>query len=293
MTLWEAGLLGVVQGLTEFLPISSTAHLLLTRQLLGHGQADDGFTTIIQLGTLVAVFIYFRKDLLQYVLGVWADIRSRKIGSSRASVMAYLVVLGSLPVIVAGVLFNKLIKSKLYDATSIGIVAIVFALLMWAAEVWHRTRREDRKLPEIPEEKLGWKEALWMGLWQMLALMPGASRSGSTISGGLFAGLDRAAAARFSFLLSLPAILGAGLKDLYEQYSLLKKPDPTKGVSIFADPDNTLALVVATVVSGVVGYFSIAWLMNFLKKQTMMAFVVYRIALGLLILVLVWKGVLR
>jgi undecaprenyl-diphosphatase len=293
MTLWEAGLLGVVQGLTEFLPISSTAHLLLTRQLLGHGQADDGFTTIIQLGTLVAVFIYFRKDLLQYVLGVWADIRSRKIGSSRASVMAYLVVLGSLPVIVAGVLFNKLIKSKLYDATSIGIVAIVFALLMWAAEVWHRTRREDRKLPEIPEEKLGWKEALWMGLWQMLALMPGASRSGSTISGGLFAGLDRAAAARFSFLLSLPAILGAGVKDLYEQYSLLKKPDSTKGVSIFADPDNTLALVVATVVSGVVGYFSIAWLMNFLKKQTMMAFVVYRIALGLLILVLVWKGVLR
>jgi undecaprenyl-diphosphatase len=293
MTLWEAGLLGVVQGLTEFLPISSTAHLLLTRQLLGHGQADDGFTTIIQLGTLVAVFLYFRKDLAQYVTGVWTDLRTRKFGSSRASVMAYLVVLGSLPVIVAGVLFNKIIKGKLYDAMSIGLVAIIFALLMWAAEVWHRTRREDRKLPEVPEEKLSWKEALWMGLWQMLALMPGASRSGSTISGGLFAGLDRSAAARFSFLLSLPAILGAGVKDLYEQYALLKKPDPAKGVSIFANPDDTLALVVGTVVSGVVGYFSIAWLMNFLKKQTMMAFVWYRLVLGALILLLVWRGVLR
>jgi undecaprenyl-diphosphatase len=293
MTLWEAGLLGVVQGLTEFLPISSTAHLLLTRQLLGHTTGDDGFTTIIQLGTLVAVLVYFRKDLAEFIGGVWNDIRTRKFGSSRASVMAYLVVLGSLPVIVAGVLFNKIIKSKLYDATSIGIVAIVFALLIWAAEVWHRTRREDRKLPEIPEEKLSWREALWMGLWQMLALMPGASRSGTTITGGLFAGLERSAAARFSFLLSLPAILGAGVKDIYDQYKLWKEPDATKGVSLFADPDNTLALIVATVVSGVVGYISIAWLMNYLKKQSMMLFVFYRLVLGAALLLLVWKGFLR
>ena len=293
MTLWEAGLLGIVQGLTEFLPISSTAHLLLTRQLLGHTSGDDGFTTIIQLGTLVAVFVYFRKDIAQYILGVWTDIRTRKFGSSRASVMAYLVVLGSLPVILAGAALNKTIKSKLYDATSIGIVAIVFALLMWAAEVWHRTRSEDRKLPEIPEEKLSWREALWMGLWQMLALMPGASRSGTTITGGLFAGLDRSAAARFSFLLSLPAILGAGVKDIYDQYKLLKEPDPTKGLSIFASADDTLTLVLATVVSGVVGYISIAWLMNYLKKQSMMLFVFYRLVLGAALLLLVWRGLLR
>ncbi len=293
MTLWEAGLLGVVQGLTEFLPISSTAHLLITRQLLGHPPSDDGFTTIIQLGTLVAVLLYFRKDLVQFVVAVWNDIRTGKFGGSRASVMAYLVVLASLPVIAVGLVLHKTIKSKLYDAQSIGIVAIIFALVMWAAEVWHRTRKEDRKLTEIPEEKLSWREALWMGAWQVLALLPGASRSGTTISGGLFAGLERSAAARFSFLLSLPAILGAGVKDIYEQYKLLKEPDPLKGVSIFADPDNTLALVVATVVSGVVGYFSIAWLMNYLKKQSMMVFVYYRLLLGATILFLVWRGLLR
>ena len=293
MTLWEAGLLGVVQGLTEFLPISSTAHLLITRQLLGHPPSDDGFTTIIQLGTLVAVLLYFRKDLVQFVMAVWNDIRTGKCGSSRASVMAYLVVLGSLPVIAVGLVLHKTIKSKLYDAQSIGIVAIIFALVMWAAELWHRTRSEERKLAEIPEEKLSWREALWMGAWQVLALLPGASRSGTTISGGLFAGLERSATARFSFLLSLPAILGAGVKDIYEQYKLLKEPDPLKGVSIFADPDNTLALVVATVVSGVVGYFSIAWLMNYLKKQSMMVFVYYRLLLGATILFLVWRGLLR
>jgi len=277
----EAILLGVIQGLTEFLPISSTAHLLVARQLLEHDDPKDAFTTVIQLGTLAAVFLYFRRDILILALAVLRDLRRLKFASSPESRLAWLIVLGTLPVVVAGALLHDWIKSHFYDATSIGAVAILFALLMLAAEVWTKIRTLDRGLPESVETQITIREAVWVGLWQMLALMPGGSRSGTTITGGLFAGLSRPAAARFSFLLSLPSVLGAGLKDLYKD-----------GGKLFASREEAIPLILATLVSAVVGYLSIAFLLGFLKRYSMLVFVVYRLILGGVILGLVWAKVL-
>jgi undecaprenyl-diphosphatase len=184
-------------------------------------------------------------------------------------------------VAVVGGAFSKPIKQHFYDPTSIGVVSIVFALLMLAAEIWHRTRKEDRHLPELGDADLTWKEAIWVGLWQACALLPGASRSGCTISGALFAGMSRSTAARFSFLLSLPAILAAGLKDLISERQTL-----------LASQDQLVNLALATVVSGVVGYAAVAWLVGFLKRSTMTGFVIYRVVLGVLLVVLSLAGVL-
>ncbi|OWK44419.1 undecaprenyl-diphosphatase UppP [Fimbriiglobus ruber] len=290
MPIWEAILLGIVQGLTEFLPISSTAHLLLVRQLLGHKTPEDAFTTVIQLGTLFAVLWYFRADILHLTRAVLRDFATFRFASTPDSRMAWLIVLGTVPVVVVGMVAKKWLKGTFYDLPTMALVAIIFALLMAAAEIWVRVRR-DRGLVPIEENRIGWKEALWVGCWQVLALMPGASRSGTTITGGLFAGLDRRAAARFSFLLSLPAVFGAGVKEMYDEYKLLKHPDGPQG--LFASGDDLIALAVGLVVSGVVGYVSIAWLLGFLRRYSMAVFVVYRLVLGLTILALLAAGVVK
>ena len=277
MTVGEAILLGVVQGLTEFLPISSTAHLVIARQLLGHPHPDDAFTTVIQLGTLVAVFAYFRTDILHMLRAVLADVRTFRFASSPDSRLAWLIVLGSVPAGVAGLTLKKWLKATFYNLPSMAVVAIVFALLMLAAEWWARRRHSART-----EAQVMWLDALWVGLWQALALMPGASRSGTTITGGLFAGLDRAAAARFSFLLSLPTILAAGLKDLMDERK-----------ELLGSTDQVVTLAVGLVVSGVVGYLSIAWLLGFLKRYSTGVFVAYRLVLGGTILALLAAGVLQ
>lgn len=279
MTWWQAIILGMVQGLTEFLPVSSTAHLIVVQQWFGL-PADGPFTTVVQLGTLVAVFVYFRRDLWRMLRAVLADLRSFRFGTTTDSRLAWLMVVGTLPAGVVGLLFSKPIKHHFYDPLSIGTVSIVFALLMLAAEVWHRTRKEDRHLPELSDADLTWKEAVWVGLWQMCALLPGGSRSGCTISGALFAGMSRTTAARFSFLLSLPTILAAGLKDLVSGRE-----------ELLGSTDQLVHLVVATGVSGVVGYASIAWLLGFLKRYTMTVFVAYRIVLGVALIALALTGV--
>lgn len=281
MQWWQAIILGIVQGLTEFLPISSTAHLILVQQAFGL-DAENPFTTVVQTGTLVAVFVYFRRDIWAILKAVWGDVKARKIGTSTDSRLAWLIVLGSVPAGLAGLALGKKIKEHFYDPLSIGVVAVVFALLMLAAEIWHRTRKEDRFLPELNEVELTWKEAIWIGLWQACALMPGASRSGTTISGALFAGLSRSTAARFSFLMSLPVMLAAGLKELYDGREQL-----------LASKGELVNLLVATAVAGVVGYFAIAWLIGFLKRYSMTVFVVYRLVLGGVLVALSLAGVLK
>lgn len=281
MQWWQAIVLGVVQGLTEFLPISSTAHLIVVLDLFGQPH-DGAFTTVIQMGTLAAVFVYFRRDIWHILKAVVGDLKALKLGTSTDSRLAWLIVLGSIPAGLAGLFLGKKIKGHFYDPRSIGVVAVVFALLMLAAEIWHRTRKEDRFLPELNDADLTWKEALWIGLWQACALMPGASRSGTTISGALFAGLGRTTAARFSFLLSLPTMLAAGLKELYDGRE-----------ELLASQSQLVNLLLATAVSGVVGYLSIAWLIGFLKRYTMTVFVVYRIALGVVLVALTLAGVLN
>ncbi|MDY3553620.1 undecaprenyl-diphosphatase UppP [Gemmata sp. JC717] len=280
MPIWEAVLLGIIQGLTEFLPISSTAHLLVARNLLGHEKPEDAFTVVIQLGTLVAVFVYFRSDIAKMLRGLVADVRVRRFASTPESRLGWFIVLGSVPVVVAGFTLKKWLKATFFNPTSIATVAIAFALLMALSE-WWAARRARRGQPPRTETEITWLDALWIGAFQALALMPGGSRSGTTITAGLFAGLSRPAAARFSFLLSLPAILGAGLKEMYDERATLLASEQLR------------ALVVGLLVSAVVGYFAIAFLLSFLKRYSTSAFVVYRLLLGVGILGLIAAGVLK
>ena len=281
MTWWQAVVLGVVQGVTEFLPVSSTAHLILVQQ--GFDLPADGpFTTVVQLGTLLAVFVYFRRDIGAILKGVLADAKAREFGTSTESRLAYLILLGSVPAGAAGVLFSRKIKAALYDPLSIGVAAVAFALLMLAAEIWHRTRKEDRFIPESLDHDITWREALWVGVWQAFALWPGASRSGTCMTGALFAGLSRPTAARFSFLLSLPVMLAAGAKELFDAREKLRAPT-----------DELFTMLLATGVAAVVGYGCIAWLIAFLKKFSMTVFVAYRLALGAVLIALALLGVLK
>ena len=283
MTTFEAVVLGVVQGLTEFLPISSTAHLLVARQLMGHEQPEDAFTTVIQLGTLLAVLWYFRADVIALTRAVLGDVRARRLGSSPESRLAWLIVLGTIPAVLAGGLLKKWLKERFFNLPSLAVVSIVFALLMALAEVWYRRREAARHEPRVVAD-VSWLDALWVGAWQALALMPGASRSGTTITAGLFAGLSRWAAARFSFLLSLPIVFAAGMKELYDEYRKLQVPDGSP--SLFASGDDLVNLAIGLVVSAVVGYLSIAWLLGYLRSHTTGLFVVYRVVLGVALLAL-------
>jgi undecaprenyl-diphosphatase len=279
MQVWEAVALGVVQGLTEFLPISSTGHLLVVRTWMGHPHPEDAFTTVIQLGTVVAVFAYFRADVARLLKALWDDVRAGRPGSTPDARQGWLIVLGTIPAVVVGFFLKPWLKTTFFNVPSVAVVAIVFALLMAASE-WWRARRLARGTPDRPESDINWKDALFIGCFQCLALMPGGSRSGTTITAGLFAGLSRPAAARFSFLLSLPVVLGAGLKELYDEYKQFRHPDPNEPPSLFVSGDEVTTLIVGTVVSGVVGYLAIAWLLRFLQTNTMYGFVVYRLLLG-------------
>ena len=282
MSIWEAIVLGIVQGLTEFLPISSTAHLLAVRSLLGHPHPEDAFTVVIQLGTLFAVFAFFRRDVWRLLGGLWQDIRSLRCASNPDSRQGWLIVGGTIPAVLVGFLLKKQLKAWFFHLPAVAVVATLFAILMGVAE-WWAMRRAARE-PERTEASIGWRVALWVGLWQACALMPGASRSGTTITGGRLAGLDRPSAARFSFLLSLPVILAAGLKELYDEWRKLRVAvEPGDVPSLFASSDDAVALVVGTMVSAVVGYLAIAWLMQYLRQRSTYVFVVYRLALGALL----------
>lgn len=271
MGLLEAVVYGILQGLTEFLPISSTAHIRIAPSLLGWQDPGAAFTAVIQIGTLLAVLLYFRKDLGDVLRG-WV----KSFGGDRGTVEAKVgwgIVIGTLPIVIFGFLFKDQIKS---DAVrSLYVVAtmlIVMGIVLAIAERFAPRKREFVDLTV--------KDGMWVGLWQAIALIPGASRSGSTISGALFAGLSRTTAARFSFLLSIPSILAAALLELAEErHELL-------GAGL-------MPTLVATVVSFVVGYASIAYLMKLLQTKSTVGFIVYRVALGVLLLVLLQTGRLQ
>lgn len=272
MDLIKAIILGIVQGLSEFIPISSTAHLTLAGYLLGidvkgNPELWTAQIAVIQLGTLVAVFAYFWRDLLGIIKGIATDVKEKNFSLAKINnhtKLGLLIVLGTIPIVTIGLALKKVIEGTLTkDLTVISVGLIFIAILLFIAEkVGKRTRGI---------ESIGFKDALIIGLSQCLALIPGASRSGSTIMSSLFLGIDREAAARFSFLLSIPAILGSGLLELKHALKVL--------------PSGELQnLLIATAISGIVGYISIAFLLKYLRKNNTNLFIYYRIALGIIIL---------
>jgi len=278
MTILQAIILGIVQGLTEFIPVSSTAHLIFASRLIGlfngvdaalKAEQTTATIAVIQLGTLLAVVIYFARDIVNITTAFVRDHlallrgRNRTDGSVRLSQdawLGWLVILGSIPVAIIGLLFKHQIEGTFTkNLWLIATMMIVVALLLGLAEL---VGKRNRSL-----EQLGISDAVAVGFAQVLALIPGSSRSGSTIMAGLFTGLTRETAARFSFLLSIPAIAASGLLELKE--AVHKLP-----------PGSYLPLVVATIVSGVVGYASIWFLLRFLRTHSTGVFIVYRLVIG-------------
>lgn len=292
MNLLQAIILGIVQGLTEFIPISSTAHLVFASRFtdLYGGDAEKITATmaVIQLGTLAAVFVYFAADIWgissSFVRDHWNLAFNRRkmrfsgtdgkrpIWMSEESWLGWLIILGSIPIGTAGIVFKDFIEGPgTKNLWVIATMLIVIALLLVVAERVGAQRKEMRHL------RIG--DALIVGFCQVLALMPGTSRSGATIMGGLFAGEKRETAARFSFLLSIPAISTSGMLELYKAIKILPQ-------------ETFVPLIVGTVVAGIVGYLSIWFLLAFLRRNSTLVFVIYRLILGAVILVLLWQGVI-
>jgi undecaprenyl-diphosphatase len=267
----KAVVLGVLQGLTEFLPISSSAHLRIFPDLFGWGDPGAAFTAVVQIGTELAVLIYFRRDIWR-IANAWVrslfDPAWRGHEDAR---LGWYVIFGSLPIVVLGVLLKDVIESEFRSLWIIGTTLIVLGIVLGLAD---RFGRNERSIG-----KLNIQHALLLGLAQAMALIPGVSRSGATISMGRVLGYERAAATRFAFLLAIPAVVGAGLFQL---------PEIPNGENAYG-PMPTL---VATVVSFLVGYAAIAWLLRYVSTHSFLPFVIYRIALGSLTLILVWQGVL-
>jgi len=277
MSIIEAIVLGIVQGLTEFLPISSTAHVRIVPALVGWEDPGAAFTAVIQLGTMAAVVIYFRKDL--WTIGTtWIrSLFDSSLRSTHDAKMGWYILLGTLPVGVFGFIFKHQIETAARSLWLIGIVMIVFSLVMYAAD---KTAKRSRVV-----EQLDRTDAAFIGLWQAFALVPGVSRSGATISAGLFRGLNEVAAARYSFLLSIPAIVASGLFELKG----LGDGKCAHGVAN-CETAGVPATVIATIVSFVVGYAAIAFLLKWLTTHKLTPFVVYRLVVGVGVLVLVASG---
>ena len=274
MSLLEAIVLGIVQGLTEFLPISSTGHLRIVPAFLGWEDPGAAFTAVTQLGTMAAVLLYFRTDLLRIWRAWFASVSDRPKRRELDARIGWYIVLGTVPIGVFGVLFKDQIETGARDLYVIGVALILLGLVLAAADRYGSLERDI--------EQIQTKDGFWVGIAQALALIPGVSRSGATITAGLFLGLNRAAAARFSFLLSVPAVVLSGL------FELSFIIDGEEGEHIGA-----LQLVTATAFAFVVGYASIAFLLRFLANHTMFVFVAYRVVLGALVLVLAGSGVIE
>ena len=269
ITLFQAILLGLVQGLTEFIPISSTAHLYIVPRFLGWPDPGAAFSAAIQLGTLAAVFIYFAADIRQLIAAAVVGLRHRDFCHTPQARLAWSIIPGTIPIAVLGLSFRQFIENEARSDVVIAFALVLLALLLLLAE------GQGRRSGNMSE--LSFLHIQFIGLCQALALIPGCSRSGSTIMGGLFVGLRRSEAARFSFILGLPAIGASGLLKLFE----LLRTDLGNG--------GLLSLALGIAAAGVSGYLSIGFLLRFLERHGTYAFIGYRLALGGL--VLLWSYV--
>src|SRR5213592_583657 len=274
MPIIEAIVLGLVQGLTEFIPISSTAHLEIVPVLLGWGDPGAAASAVIQFGTWLAAVIYFFRDIVRLVTGFVRGLLNRRPLADVDSREAWLIVIGTIPIVVLGLLLKRHIESTFRGLWVVTTMVIVVAVLMMIAEAYAR-RRQLREF-----DQLNVTDAIAIGLGQCLALIPGSSRSGSTIMAALFRGVDRPTAARYSFLLSIPAVGAAGFLELFHERHHLAQLGWTP-------------IAVSIVLAFISGYASIWFLLRYLRTHTTHIFIYYRIALGAVMIMLLASGVLR
>ena len=281
MNIFEAVILGIIQGITEFLPISSTGHLTVAGKLMHiispeHPEQWTAFIAVIQLGTLAAVLVYFLKDIIKIIKAFFNDnLSSRKRFSEQNpdSKLGWLIIIGTIPVVIVGLSFKHIIEGTLTkDLYVIAGSLIGLAVILALAEMIAKFKKGIKDLSI--------RDSVIIGIAQCFALIPGSSRSGTTITGGLFIGLNREDAARFSFLLSIPAVLASGLLELYESLA-------------FLNSSMVLNLVISTIVSGISGYLAIDFLLKYLRKNTTFLFIYYRIVLGILIIILLSLNVIQ
>jgi undecaprenyl-diphosphatase len=268
---FEAIVLGIVQGLTEFLPISSNAHVLIVSQLFSWGDPGAAFTAVTQIGTEIAVIIYFRTEIVEIIRAWWRSIRDKEARSDPSARLGWLVIVGTVPIVVLGYLFSDQIETIARNLYLTAAMLIVFGIVLGVADALGSRRKDETEMTV--------RDGIIYGFAQSLALIPGVSRSGASISAGLALGYTRRAATRYAFLLAVPAVIGSGL------YEARKIGD-----------DATVAwgpTLLATIVAFGVGLAVIAWLMRWLTTKTFLPFVIYRLALGLLVLLLLALGVLQ
>ena len=264
----EAVILGVVQGLTEFLPISSSAHVLIVSQLFGWGDPGAAFTAVTQIGTEIAVLIYFRRDLAR-ILSTWfVSLRRPEVRGSIDARMGWYVIIGTLPIAILGFTFAPVIETAARNLWLVATVLIVFGIVLGLVDRW------GAKTKAL--EALNAKDGLLFGFGQALALIPGVSRSGATISVGLAMGYSRSAATRYAFLLAIPAVLASGL---YEATKIGSDVNVQWGQTILA-----------TIIALTIGYLVIAWLIRWVSTHSFLPFVIYRVVLGSVLLVLLATG---
>lgn len=269
MALIKAVVYGIVQGLTEYLPISSTAHIRLVPTLFHWEDPGAAYTAAIQIGTIVAVLFYFWRDILNAVCAWASTFKDRSAFQKPEAKLGWAVFIGSVPIVIVGVTAADHIETTFRSLSLIGWTLIIMGLVLFLAERYGRKEHDIKKVNLL--------DGLIVGLWQCISLIPGASRSGSTISGALFRGFTKESAARFAFLLSIPSVFASGIFELVKERHQL-----------FAN--GVLPVLLANVISFAVGYASIAYLMKLLRTKSLTPFVVYRVLLGSLILILVSTG---
>jgi undecaprenyl-diphosphatase len=278
MSWWQVVVLAVVQGLTEFLPVSSSGHLAIVSRIFFADDAGASFTAVTQLGTEIAILVYFARDIVRIVAAWFTGLLKRgELTAHRGADyrMGWYVIIGTIPICILGLFFKDEIRSEVRNLWVIATALVVFSAVIALAE---RLGRQSRHI-----DQLNWRDALVVGVAQTLALVPGVSRSGSTISAGLFLGLERELAARFGFLLAIPAVFASGLFSLPDAFHPVREGLSATGPQ----------LLVATVIAFVVGLAAVAWFLRFLLRHSMYWFVGYRVAAGVAVLILLATGVVN
>ena len=268
MQVWHAIILGVIEGITEFLPISSTGHLTIAEKMLGYSISDSSitaFTAIIQSGAVLATVVYFWKDISRVLMAWIRGLFVKKYRKNNDYKYGWAIIIGSIPIAIVGILFKDEIETVLRSLWFVAIALILWSLVMWWA---------DKKAKQnLHEEDITWRDTLAVGIAQCLALIPGVSRSGATMSAGLLRNFDRVAVTKLSFFLSIPALSAAGILQIISEHSVI-------GASV-----GWTATIIATLISFVVAYISVAWLLKFVAKHDYSVFIWYRVIVGVLLLI--------